>query len=98
MFGFVVVFGHDSSPRTCPAGTCEPRVDAESPAKVTACHATRLRPHGGTWVMNVLINCMERTGVIVGPAQEAWSTACADPGHETCPDCSVANGELPERC
>ena len=29
-------------------------------------------------------------------AQEARSTARADPGHETCPDCSVANGELPK--
>ena len=29
-------------------------------------------------------------------AQEALSTARADPGHQTCPDCSVAIGELPE--
>ena len=37
-------FGHDSSPHTCPAGTCVPTVDAESPA-LRFCHATRVRPY-----------------------------------------------------
>ena len=40
-----VCFGHDSSPHTCPTGTCMSAVDAKRPAQVTAYHATRVRPH-----------------------------------------------------
>ena len=47
--------------------------------------------------MRAGVDFLKRTGVIAArQPQEAWSTARADPGHETCPDCSVANGELPE--
>ena len=51
----------------------------------------RKRPIEG-WV-----DYMTRTGVIAArQLKKQWSTARADPGYETCPDCSVANGELPE--
>ena len=43
------------------------------------------------------VDKMKRSGVIAArQLKKAWSTTRADPGHETCPDCCVANGELPE--
>ena len=40
-----VCLGTVQAPHTHPAGTCVRTVDAESPAQVTVCHATRVRPY-----------------------------------------------------
>ena len=51
----------------------------------------RRRPDEG-WVdyMNIVLASLV--------AQETQSTTRADPGHETCSYCCLANGELPELC